>query len=193
MSNLTVNQLASGNPTTNLITVAAGDKVYSPGSVVQVVQTVLTTPTAVSVPASATSYTEIPSLSATLTPVSSNSKIYVMVRWFGELGDMARTWDTMMGIKRNGTVVGQNPNSTGASVGTAMPSLSYYANDANSTPEQCMFDYLDSPSTTAPVTYQVYVNSANGAYTLYTNRVAIAGNISYEYGTSTITLWEIAQ
>ena len=100
----------------------------------------------------------------------------------------------MFGIKRNGTQVGLNPSGVGTnnSQGIAMASLSYYLNDANSTPEQCVFDYLDSPSTSSPVTYQVYVNSL-AAITLVTNRTYTAGTAGYEYGASTITLWEIAQ
>lgn len=194
MSNLTVNQLASGNPTTNLITVAAGDKVYSPGSVVQVIQVAITTPTAVSVPANAAAFTSIPDLAATITPVSAASKIYVQVRWFGELGIQTETWNSMFGVKRNGINIGLNPSGVGLNnpQGLAMASISYYANDANSTPEQCMFDYLDSPASASPITYQAYINALS-AYTLYTNRTVTASTGGYEYGTSTITLWEIAQ
>lgn len=192
MSNITLKNLTSADPVTHRIDVAAGDVVYSPGSVVQVVQTMIQVPTAVSVPANATSFTNIPDLVATITPKKSTSKIYVAVRWYGELSNQTFTWETMMGVKRNGSAVGYNIYNAGGAVGTAMPTLSYYASDGNSTPEQCYLDYLDSPGTTAQLTYQAYVNSTQ-TYTLYTNRTVAAGGSGFEYGTSTITLWEIAQ
>ncbi len=74
-----------------------------------------------------------------------------------------------------------------------MAAISYYANDGSSTPEMMFFDFYDSPATTSAVTYQVYANSVNAAITLFTNRTVTAGGASYEYGSSSITLWEIAQ
>lgn len=191
MSNLTVNKLVALNPTTNLITVESGDTVYSPGSVVQVVQTALLTPTAVSIPANVSAFTNIPDFFATITPKKSTSKIMVSVNWFGEFNPQTVTWETMFGIKRNGSPVGYNTQNTGTSAfGNSMAALSYYGgNDANSTPEMCTFEYLDTPNTSATLTYQVYANS-NIASTLYTNRT-VGG--SGEFGVSTITLWEIAQ
>jgi len=192
MSNLTINKLSALNATTNRIEVANGDYIHNPGSILQVVQKAITTPTAVSIPASYNAYTSIPDLFLNITPKKNDSKIYVSVRWFGEFSNQTLVWSSMMGVKRNGVSVGHNPNSAGASIGIAMPSLSYYGNDANSTPEQCYFDYLDSPASGSSVEYQVYLN-CTGALTLYTNRTLTAGASDYEYGTSTITLWEIAQ
>lgn len=192
MSRLTVNQLQALNPTTNLISVAAGDTVYSPGSVVQVVNTTIYTPTSVSLPNSATANTNIPEFTCTITPKSASSKVFVQVRWFGELNAQTQSWNTMFGLKRDATPVGVNPNSNAGSAayGISMPALSYYASDAASTPELVFFDFFDSPATTAAITYQVYANTVAATATLYTNRtVAVAG----EYGSSSITLWEIAQ
>jgi hypothetical protein len=189
MSNLTVGQLSSNDPITNLITVASGDTVYSPGSVVQMVNTTIYTPTAVSVPANAVSNTNIPDFLVSITPKKSTSRIYVQVRWFGEINAQTTNWDTMFGLKRDGTPVGVNPNATGGSRGISMAALSYYLNDANSTPEMMFFDFYDSPNTTSAVTYQVYANTTT-ANTLFTNRTVGGGG---EFGSSSITLWEIAQ
>lgn len=192
MSNLTVSQLTASSAVTNLITVASGDTVYSVGSVVQVVNTTLYTPTAVAIPSSAAANTNIPDFFATITPKKNTSKIYVQVRWFGEMNPQIANWDTMFGLKRNGTAVGVNPNTGGAATGISMGALSYYANDANSTPEMCNFDFWDTPNTTSALTYQVYANSTSTP-TIFTNRVVAAAGAAYEYGSSTITLWEIAQ
>jgi hypothetical protein len=99
----------------------------------------------------------------------------------------------MFGLKRNGTVVGVNPNTAGGATGISMAALSYYANDSNSTPEMMNFDFYDTPNTTSAITYQVYANNTGGTPTIYTNRTVAASSASYEYGASTITAWEIAQ
>jgi hypothetical protein len=98
----------------------------------------------------------------------------------------------MFGLKRNGTAVGVNPNTGGAATGISMGALSYFADDGNSTPETCNFDFWDTPNTTSALTYQVYANST-ATPTIFTNRVVAAAGAAFEYGSSTITLWEIAQ
>lgn len=192
MSRLVVGQLQAANPSTNLINVASGDTVYSPGSVVQMVNTTIYTPTAVSLPNNKEANTNITDFLCAITPKSTSSLVYVQVRWFGEISPQTQSWNTMFGLKRNGTPVGVNPNATSgtAAYGISMAALGYYASDAASTPEMLFLDFYDSPATTSAVTYQVYANTVGATATLYTNRtVGTAG----EYGSSTITLWEIAQ
>jgi len=189
MSRLVVGQLQASDPVTNLISVAAGDTVYSPGSVVQVVNTTLYTPTSVGLNG-ASNFVNIPSFAATITPKSASSRIYVTARWFGESSPQNTNWDTTFGLRRNGTVIGQNPSAGGLN-GISMAALSYYADDGNSTPEMMYLDFWDTPATTAALTYQVYAASFNPS-TLFTNRTVGASGANYEYGSSTITLWEIA-
>jgi hypothetical protein len=193
MSNLTVGQLSSNDPITNLITVASGDTVYSPGSVVQVVNTTIYTPTATTIPNNAVAYTSVPDLVCSITPKSASSRIYIIVRWFGEFSATNVTWDSMFGIRRNGVSIGENPNApAGTPRGIFMASLSYYSNDADSTPETCVFDYIDSPASSSTLTYQVFLNSVF-AGTMFTNRAVSAAGGVREFGSSSITLWEIAQ
>lgn len=191
MSRLVVGQLQAASPTTNLITVASGDTVYSPGSVVQMVNTTIYTPTAVGLNGE-TNFVDVPSLTATITPKSASSRIYVTSRWFGETSGGNVNWDVSFGLKRNGTVIGQNPSSGGRN-GISMAALSYYLQDGNSTPEMMYLDFYDTPSTTSATTYQVYAVAYTTATTLYTNRTVTASTANYEYGSSSITLWEIAQ
>jgi hypothetical protein len=73
-----------------------------------------------------------------------------------------------------------------------MAALSYYANDASSTPEMANFQYIDTPASVSALTYQVSV-VAGEASTLYTNRTVAASTGNHEYGSSFITLMEIAQ
>lgn len=189
MSNLTVASLTGPASQGNRIDVTSGTYVYQPGAVIQVLQTVITTPTAVSVGSGLVKVT-IPDLAATITPKLTTSKVYVTVRWFGELAPQTANYNTMWGIYRNGTAV-LDPSSGGGASGITMAALSYWLDNADSTPEMAMFDYLDSPSSTSAITYSVYVE-ATVASTLYTNRTVTAGAVSYEYGSSSITLWEIA-
>jgi hypothetical protein len=174
------------------IIVPSGYSIYSPGSVVQVINTFYTTPTSVSLPGSYTTYTDIPGITATITPKSSNSKIYMTVRWFGEFSSHGLTNDTMFSVKRNGTVIGQPPQPGAVTIGIAIGSLSYYADNADSTPESGFFDFYDSPGTVNTLTYNLCAMAASSV-TLYVNRcVNGATSGSYERGTSSITLFEIA-
>jgi hypothetical protein len=192
MSNLRVNSI-SARAGSGTINVPAGNVLYAPGHVVQVVNTTLYTPTAVAIPVGAAVNTNIPDFTCSITPKSTSSRILVQVRWFGELSNQTANWDNMFGLKRNGSPVGVNPSTAGGATGISMAALGYYSNDGNSTPEMLYFDFYDSPSSISSVTYQVYANCTSVAYTLYTNRTVAASSASYEYGSSTITLWEIAQ
>jgi hypothetical protein len=153
----------------------------------------ITTPTSVSIPASNTTHTNIPDFFATITPKRTNSKIYITARWFGEFSVHGAIWNTMFGIKRGETVIGLNPSNTGSGgQGISMAALSYHIADADSTPETMYLDYYDSPSSASALTYRIYASSVT-ATTLFTNRTVTAGSSGYEWGRSTITLWEIAQ
>lgn len=200
MSNLKVSSIANrtgvGNvviPTGNKLVGVDVGSVYAPGMVIQFLTKPLYTATAVAIPSSYTTFTDIPDFNISITPRSATSKIYVMVRWFGEWSAQPANWDSMFGLKRNGVAVGNGIGSVGAAQGITMSALSYYASDGSSTPETMYFDYYDSPGTTAPVTYQVFACSTN-ANSLYTNRtVTGGGGAGLEAGVSTITVWEIAQ
>ena len=193
MSRLVLSTLQGTTSNSNTVDVAAGHTLYAPGHVIQMVHNSFTTPTSVSVPVSSVSNTNIPDFFATITPKRTNSKIYITVRWFGEFSPQTATWNTMFGIKRNGTAIGANPNTGAGANGIAMAALSYYASDANSTPETMYLDYYDSPNTTTAVVYQLCANATDASTVIYTNRTVTAGAAAYEYGRSTITLWEIAQ
>lgn len=135
--------------------------------------------------------TDITGFVATIVPQSVNSRIFITVRWFGEIGS-TNTWDSMWQLKRNGGLIGQ-PVSAGARFAGMTNTNPSYATgqDATSTPESANFYYIDSPNTTQPCTYQVSHVNAN-TITMYHNRtLADLDAASYERGTSTIILMEI--
>ena len=193
MSRLVVGQLQAADPSTNLIGVASGDTVYSPGSVVQVVQNYVWAQSAVSVPSSYTTFTNIPDLTCSITPKSATSRIYVAVRWMGEFSNESATWNLMWNLRRNGTLIGRDPAwPTDRNTGIQISALSYRDADSGSTPESVFYDYLDSPASTSQQTYVACVET-DVAITLHTNRTVSYTSGGHEAGTSSITLWEIAQ
>lgn len=165
------------------------------GSVVQVVQTNFVTRSSQSY--SNATVTDISGLSASITPKSTSSRIMAFVRWFGEFSPNDAPYNTVFGLKRNGTRIGEGTDN-GSTVVTAIsaPALSYEGADSSSTVETMSFFYLDSPATTSAITYQVFFISNVGA-----GSGVIAHNKAYnwsgqsagfELGTSNITLMEIA-
>jgi hypothetical protein len=191
MSKLVVSQLESP-AASGLITVSSGDVVYSPGSVIQVIQNHTWDQSATSIPSSYTAFTDIP-LSASITPKSASSKVLVEVRWMGEFSNEAATWNLMWNLKRGTTLIGRNPSwPTDRNTGLMISYLSYRDADSSSTPEGVFFNYLDSPATTSTITYTACVQT-DTAITLWTNRTVGYAAGGHEAGTCSVTLWEIAQ
>ena len=101
------------------------------GKILQVVQTYYTTPTSQSITGS--TYTDITGMSAAITPSSTNSRIIIHARWFGE---NSTNWDGGFGLKRNGT--GYKSSGTTITMTLSitgignLTSFSYYTNELSS-------------------------------------------------------------
>lgn len=137
---------------------------------------------------------DISGLSASITPSATSSKILISARWNGENSDTARTHDAVLGIRRDGTDLGLPSVSGSRFAGIAQVLSNPYQNDdAGSTMEGAMFEYLDSPNSSSSLTYTItYRTSAGSTLTLYTNRSVSDSDASHvERLTSSITLWEI--
>ena len=73
-----------------------------------------------------------------------------------------------------------------------MTGLSYYADDASSTPDTAYYSYFDTPNTTSQITYKIGVH-CNVDTTIYVNRtVNDTDNDYFERGISFISATEIA-
>jgi len=192
MSELSVGQLRGLTVNNNVITVPSGHTLYAPGSVIQVVNVdnVLRT----SQGFSGNVILNISNMVATITPKSASSKIVIQARWFGELTAQGVVWDSVFGVSRNGTQIGRQPD-PGATVisGITIGTISYTADDANSTPEVMNLFTHDFPNSTSAVTYRITYLSNNGG-TIFTNRtVGYANQVNgHELGTSSIMLMEVA-
>jgi hypothetical protein len=193
MSELSVGQLKGLTANNNIITVPSGHDLYAPGHIIQVVNVDNVTRTSQGF--SGNSILEISNMVATITPHSASSKIVIQARWFGELTAQGVVWDSVFGVSRNGIQIGRQPD-PGATIisGITIGTISYTADDANSTPEVMNLFTHDFPNSTSAVTYRITFLSNNGG-TIFTNRTVGYANqaSSHELGTSSIMLMEIAQ
>lgn len=189
---VTATQLASGSVGSTQLASSSVTraKLGYAGAILQVVDTHYTTPTSQSMTAGAIN--NITGIEATITPTSTSSRILIFVRWFGEHGTYAQSWDSMFGITRNGTAVGLPTQLGSNKLGITVGTISHNAADADSTPESVFYNYVDSPSTTSAVIYRAYF-IPQATETLYINRVTNAlTTVDYERGTSSIVLMEIS-
>jgi len=171
---------------------AAGtlDRLERAGNILQVKETHLDT--AFSVAYTTYTDTDVTGLSVSLTPAATTSKVLIFVRLNQEINHIA-SQQTCLNLKRGSTFVGRPAAAGSRPTGLQGSSMGYYdQGDANSTMENNYFHFLDSPGTTASITYQVSMFTESGSI-MYVNRTA--GDLdspSYERLTSSIVVMEVA-
>ena len=176
------------------VSIANTSVFYAPGSIVQANNTYLVNPTSFSITQGYNNYTDVPGLSVNITPRSANSKIYITARVFGEYNPQSGNWNTVFAVKRNGTTINLPPQPGTLPLGHHMSTLTYLAADQDSTPEVVFFDCFDSPANTATQTYNVSMCTVDAGQSYFLNRCVNAATAGgYERGTSSITVFEIAQ
>ena len=172
-------QLSTGG--TSILNSSGRRMLNQTGGILQVIQTVLSSATTL---VSNGSPTNVSGLSATITPSSTSSRIYIILQiMYGSSGTTYGGYFT-----RNGTAIGQGDASGSrqrVQIGMALTT------DSNQT-NTFVGSYIDSPASTSALTYQFVAINDNGN-TLYVNR---SGNDT-DGGTgkraiSTVTLMEIA-
>ena len=137
------------------------------GSVLQVVQATLTGQTTYSSP---TSFTQT-SLTGSITPTSSSSKILVIMSYI--------FYNASTGQNYQATIYRNNTTNISPNSGNAFPVA--YVNGATNVKVPFTINYLDSPSTTSSTSYTCWIKASGG-------------NIDFGdgSGTGTVTLMEIA-
>ena len=145
------------------------------GSVLQVVSTTKTDTFATT---SAT-FTDLTSLSVSITPKSSSNKIFVIVNT--GMSSSSGSGLSVFNLVRNSTNIAQ-PATSPTFVGT----IDAYQAGGTDFILPVSFSFLDSPSTTSSTTYKVQVRTNSG--TLYINQRQ-TGDCAF---VSTITVMEIA-
>jgi len=179
----------NGNGTVTGLT-ALPDSAMSSGSVIQVVQTVITDVKSY-VPAGGNTYTDMPDFNCTITPSSNSNKILITVG----IGGIHQQSGTIAGkIQRGTTDIGVgDANGNRPRAGFRMYGSSIYnTNHCGS----YHYTFLDSPATTNATTYKLVTMAEGGSsYTVYLNRSVQDSNDAYSYRATTIstmTLMEIA-
>lgn len=158
----------------------------SSGSVLQVVSTTLDTPYTIANVLLANGGIAVPGLAASITPTHTTSQILVMVMLNGN--GQAGSTQLYAWIARGTTKIGAG-GSANSRIGVGGR---YYLNDA-AVSGVVPIMFLDSPSTTSSVTYNVYAATESSG-SLYINRTQndSDNNTNGARTQSTITLMEIA-
>jgi len=155
------------------------------GSVLQVVSATKTD----TFSASSSTFTDVTGLSATITPSSTSSTIWVSVS--ANISGQLNGHRIFARLLRGATVI-----NAGASAGSRRPAFfGGYVNSTNGTQkygaESVATNFLDSPASTSATTYKVQVAATSGAVNV--NRDGEdSDSANYARTPSTVTLWEVA-
>ena len=146
MGDIKVNEVKTDTiqaSTGSTVSIASGHVLQAPGHVLQVVQGTYTT----SLDTSSTSFVDL-GLNASITPSSTSSKIWIM-------------FDVHFEIRANnrGCGIQLNRDSTALFAGAEHE---YYHNGAGPLRARAPYHYLDSPSSTSAINYNVKVKVYNG-------------------------------
>tara|TARA_B100000282_G_scaffold125749_1_gene89718 strand:- start:781 stop:1308 length:528 start_codon:yes stop_codon:yes gene_type:complete len=170
---LNVDQVKNANGTTS-------PPVSIPGHIIQMQSSSSTAASTIN----SETYTDIPSMTATITPTSTSSKILIQVS-FGLLCSSGTSTGCLMKLFRDSTEIG---NGSGADTHNVF--MQNY-NGANNIFEPRFHMFVDSPSSTSAIVYKMQwrVVSASSGETWYMNR---RGNDNFCRTQSTFLLTEIA-
>ena len=157
------------------------------GSVLQVVSTTFTSEFSWTTKGS---WVDMTGISASITPISSTSKIMVFLML--ATGDGGNNFERAYRILRDSSVIAEGPNTASimvrAQAGTGMGAFA-----SNSVICTIPITVLDSPTTTSSVTYKLQGwASASSSTVSYINRPYSPSSSASATGISTITLMEIA-
>ena len=178
--------------TNSLATGAITSAVMPTGSVLQVQNTQYTTTTSTAV--NTQTDVSLDHLAVNITPISTSSIIRIDAMVNGEWGNQTAAYNSVWFFFRDSTKL-STPVSSGRAVGVLMGTgITITTVNAGSTPDQAMYGFFDTPSTTSQITYKVGVYQGTGSnFSWYTNRTVLdSDGYQYERGTSFISATEIA-
>ena len=157
------------------------------GSVLQVVQTALTSAVTVSTP---TSFTDISGVSVAITPKFSSSKVLIDVSLVAEVENNA--FHSVYRLLRGSTAIGVGDANGSAPQGSFM--VDSYSAGGSLAGITAHFHFLDSPSSTSSTTYKIQVIAHSGSGDVFIGRNNADNNGSTGPGRfpSIITATEIA-
>ena len=148
------------------------------GKVLQIQSSVSTAASSIN----STSYADIPSMTATITPTSTSSKILIQVS-FGLLCSDETGTGCLMKLLRGSTEIGQGVSASDHNV------FMQNFNHSNIVFEQANHMFVDSPSSTSAIVYKMQWALTGTSATWYMNR---RGADNYARTSSTFLLTEIS-
>ena len=185
-STLKTNTIQAATGTT--VSIASGQVLTQPGSVIQVLQTVDDTVTTYS---TTETWTDAGLLSVVITPKFATSKIMVEYCIHNSTNDAT----VAHRITRNGTGIGLGA-ATSNRFGSTTRTGRIRGGDENHISPPATMKFLDSPATTSTLTYKVQLRIQTGEGAITMNTSHNNPDNAYTYGSvtiSTITVMEIAQ
>ena len=183
MSTLYTDNIRANNA--SQITVPAGQILYAPGHVIQVVSTTKTD----TFTSSLTGPIDIPGLSVTITPKSASSKIFIM------FNAHIIGFDAGTGIRvlRGSTNIALGAASGSMSRMTAIGMYSNATSPNNYDGGSTNASFLDSPATTSATIYKLQAQCLSTAGMVVNRTRYNIDNGNASRGVSTITVMEVAQ
>jgi hypothetical protein len=159
------------------------------GSVIQISHTTYTGTTSTT----STTPVDVSGFSASITPISVNSRILISVSVV--FGFVVDAYPYVL-LRRNGTSIGTGVTAYGSNrINTFMSGSATNIGTMMWRVHQFSRNHLDSPNTTSALTYQIAFASPYAGYAGFINRQANADTIDgvyVQYPASSITLMEIA-
>ena len=128
-----------------------------------------------------------------ITPTRSDSKILIQcVMYMSSSNDTGRFGYRVMRVPVGGSATHITPTQYGAGEGNRQQVAAYFRQNSTSDMQPLVFNGIDAPSTTSPVTYSIY-SSGEQSDTIYLNRTNSNDDSASHYRTSSsITLMEVS-
>ena len=182
ITGLSAGGLPDGSITAADLAAGAARSNFGAGAILQVVQTVKTD----TFSSSASSFTNITGLTATITPASASNKILVMASVVVALNS---TYFLQIRLARGGSAILQG-DAAGSRIRTQ--GMVYMYNQSNNAQLTWPGYVVDSPASTSSLTYSVQMMQLDGS-THYVNRLTRDDDANYEpRSASSLILMEIA-
>lgn len=132
-----------------------------------------------------TSYTDVTGLAVTITPSSTSSKIFVTLDSNEDI--QTAVTEVYFQVTRNGTAIG-----IADAAGSRTRNGVYLVDRSADEPEIVAYSFLDSPSSTSALTYQLQVRGNTGNNVYINRRASDTDSATIGRSVSTITVMEVA-
>jgi len=173
------------NADINASAAIAGTKLTGVGKVLQVVSTTSNSTQTIN----SQTFTELTSLTTSITPSSASNKILILGR-VAFVGVDSSLSHVHFRLRRDSTDICQGDGASGSMVNVT---ASGTKNDNDVADANVPFNFLDSPNTTSAISYKIMGANWTGGASFTINRPTSPDNAFYNgFVTSTLTLMEIA-